>query len=275
MSVLQYCLLKLFTADLHFSDYICVGSNAPSRVSLGQNVLLHKPEQVTHYSFRIGLKEPFTSNQSDSSEHLHSQLTSCNGADKVDGVFLLFDIVRPNAEDISALVYVDVVFDTAHMSLHCLLVVGLQLFLYADSMLVFSCHLLYNLRLVYFLLILLSLEVFPLRLFLGQKDREFIFLVRKSALGPGTESFGLVVLDPVLYSALKESFSGLEFFQSFDPGVEATSLRGVDKPRNKVSDYLVTLSEQLRLQVMFRTVIDLNLLIEGSNLLFMCSLASL
>jgi hypothetical protein len=98
---------------------------------------------------------------------------------------------------------------------------------------------------VYFLLILLSLEVFPLRLLLGQKDREFMFLVRKSALSPGTESFGLVNLDPVLYSALKESLSGFEFFQSFDPGVEATSLRRVDKPRNEVSDYLVTLSEQL------------------------------
>jgi len=69
-----------------------------------------------------------------------------------------------------------------------------------------------------------------------------MFLVRKCALSPGTESLGLVVLDPVLHSALKESFSGLEFFQGFDPGVETTSLRRVNKPRNEVSDYLVTLS---------------------------------
>ena len=49
----------------------------------------------------------------------------------------------------------------------------------------------------------------------------------------------------------------------------------MDETRDEVSDNLVTLSKQLRLQVMLSAIIHLDLLIKSHNLLLMCSLPSL
>ena len=49
----------------------------------------------------------------------------------------------------------------------------------------------------------------------------------------------------------------------------------MDETRNEVSDNLVTLSKQLRLQVMLSAIIHLDLLIKSHYLLLVCSLPSL
>ena len=49
----------------------------------------------------------------------------------------------------------------------------------------------------------------------------------------------------------------------------------MDETRDEISDNLVTLSQQLRLQVMLSAIIHLDLLIKSHYLLLVCSLSSL
>ena len=89
------------------------------------------------------------------------------------------------------------------------------------------------------------------------------------------EGSRLVVLDPVLDGRLEETAACLKLLERLEPCVEASRLRRVNEAGDEVGDDLVALSEQLRLQVMLRAVVDLDLSVQNHYLVFMRSLPSL
>ena len=202
-------------------------------------------------------------------------MTAGDSANQIHGILLLLDVVGPDAEDVAAAIDIHVVVDSADVSCECLLVVGFELFLDLHCMLVLVRHLLDHLGLLDLLLVLLPLQVLPLMLLISQEGRQLAFFLRESGLGPVAERPRLVVLDPVLDGGAEEPPASFELFERLEPRVEASRLRGVNEAGDEVGDDLVALSEQLRLQVMLRAVVDLNFSVQNHYLVLMRSLPSL
>ncbi len=151
-------------------------------------------------------------------------MSACNGTNEVHRVLLLLDVVGPDAEDVSATVHIDVVVDTGNVRGKSLFIVGLELLLDLDRMLVLVSHLFDDLGLLNLLLVLKSLEVLSLVFFFRKETREFTFFVRESCLSPVAEGSSLVVLNPVLDRRSKETSAGLKFLESLQPCIETSSL---------------------------------------------------
>ncbi len=118
----------------HFLHHVCVGSDPPAGKGLGKDARLDQIEEVGADSFGIGLEKVLSSDQSDSAEDLHAKLFTSDGADEINSVLLLFDVISPETEDVAASVHVDVVLDSRYVGIQSLLVVDLQLLLDLSSM---------------------------------------------------------------------------------------------------------------------------------------------
>lgn len=171
-------LLQLLLPLLHLAHHLGISTHAPLREGPCHYILLHQPEQVGDDSFRVGLKEALSCDQTNAGEDLHAHLSTRYGTNKVHRILLLFDVVGPDTEDVAATVHIHVVVHARDVRGKCLFIVGLELFLDLNRMLVLISHLLNDLGLLDLLLVLKSLEVLPFLLFFGEETREFTFLVR-------------------------------------------------------------------------------------------------
>ena len=220
----HYGLLQLLPPLDHLAHHLGVGADPPFRERPCHDVLAHQPEQVRYDSLRVGLEESLPGDQTDTREDLHAHVSACNGTDEVHRVLLLLDVVGPDAEDVAATVHIDVVVDTGNVRGKSLFIVGLELLLDLDRMLVLVSHLFDDLGLLNLLLVLKSLELLSLVFFFRKETREFTFFVRESRLSPVAEGSSLVVLNPVLDGRPKEASAGLKLLESLQPRIETSSL---------------------------------------------------
>lgn len=222
--VSHYRLLQMLLPLLHLPHHLGISAHSPLREGPRHYVLLHQPEQIGDDPFRVGFKEALAGNQTDTGEDLHAHLSTRYGTYQVDRVLLLLDVVGPDTEDVAAAVHIYVVVHARNVSGECLFVVGLELLLDLDRMLVLVSHLLNDFGLLDLLLVLKSLQVLPLVLLFGEEARKLEFLVRKGGLSPVTEGSSLVVLDPVLDSRLEEASTCLKLFKGLKPRIEPSRL---------------------------------------------------
>lgn len=146
----------------HFSHDLGISYYSPLRVSFLQETGFEHPGEVSDYFLSVLLQVVFSSYQSDAAEDLHSQVLTSYGSDDIDSVLLFLDEVSPHTEDVSSLVYVGVVVNSADMSFKSFLIISLQLFFEIDGFIQLYLQLHHFLALLSLFLLLLPLEVSPL-----------------------------------------------------------------------------------------------------------------
>jgi hypothetical protein len=113
----------------HALDALSVGVLPPGDHSLSEQVVLDKPVEVVHLPASILIQIVLSGHESDPLEHLHPESLSGDGANDIDGILLLLDVVSPHEQDVASLVDVVVLSHSTGQGVEGLLEVLVQLLL--------------------------------------------------------------------------------------------------------------------------------------------------
>jgi hypothetical protein len=149
------------------------------------------------------------------------------------------------------------------------------LFLDLNGIVQFICETAYFIGLRGLLLFLPPLQLLPLAFSQCQFLRELSLLLAECELRPLPEGSSLTLLELVRHHAFQKSAPRLELLERLQPRVEASRLGRVDEPRDEVSNDLVTLGLELRVQVVLSAVVHLYLSVQRGDVRLVAQLPAL